>query len=249
MHVDLFDPVIGLFREMNDKFRDAFEHCIENVIDGITLHTLSVNDHCLFLMLHCVKHFMNIGFGIRQVCDLTVFCNTYGRDIDFQWVWQQVSDLGYGVFMLNLLKIGSSYLGLKEENISYPPFFTGRDIHMEALLKDILQSGIFGKHSEDQTRTCSLTLQAVMADRRHHQINFSNYRLIRTIFPGREYMDNNYCYSRKSPFLLPVAWLHRIVAYVVLVKNPGQIFRKAGRSIAIGRKRIELLEEYKIIGI
>ncbi len=247
VHIELFDPTITLFREMNQRFEQAFEHCSRTIIDGITLFTLSAEEHLLFLLLHSAKHFITMGFGIRQVCDLVEFCNTFGSEIDFTVVWKQVISLGYGVFMLNLFKIGSRYLGLEEEKLSYPSCFVEKDIHMEALLEDILHAGVFGKSDEDQTRTCSLTLQAVMADRNHALKKYHKLQLIKILFPGQEFMNNHFFYCR-SRFLLPIAWLHRMVTYAIKIKNPIGMMCKAKRSIEIGRKRVALLEEYKMIG-
>lgn len=249
VHIDLFDPAIGLYKAMNDRFESVFENSIEIHICGTSIHTLSYSDHLLFLILHCAKHFVCMGFGIRQVCDLVLLCNTYGKEIDYPRVWQQVTQLGYQTFLLNLLAIGREYMGLSDQMVWYPPTAEMTDIHSDALLEDIMKAGIFGQSNEDRIKTCSLTLQAVIADRGYRGKNKDRNSLLRIIFPNRDFMKSKYLYCSNKPYLLPLAWLHRMAFNMLLVKNPVQMIQKTSRSIAIGRKRIELLKEYKIIGI
>ncbi len=249
VHVDLFDPGIGLFKAMNDQFETAFERSIEIIVEGIPIHTLSYSDHLLFQILHCTKHFVGMGFGIRQLCDLVMFCNTYGNMVDYPWVWQQVTSLGYDIFLLNLLAIGSKYLGLSDQYRWYPHQAVLMDIHSDALLEDMICAGAYGRSDEDRIRTCSLTLQAVIADRGFRLKKYYKKQTLKIFFPDHEFMNNRYPYCRNNPFLLPLAWLHRIASYAVQVKNPIQMVQKANRSIAIGRRRIQLLKEYKMIGL
>jgi hypothetical protein len=131
----------------------------------------------------------------------------------------------------------------------YTPTTELTDVHSDALLEDIMRAGIYGKSTEERTRTCSLTLQAVIADRGYGGRNRDRNSLLRIIFPNREFMKNKYLYCRNKPFLLPLAWLHRMATNMLLIKNPVKMIHNTNRSIAMGRKRIELLKEYKIIGI
>jgi hypothetical protein len=78
--------------------------------------------------------------------------------------------------------------------------------------------------------------------------NHSHKHLVlKSLFPGLEYMGRNYPYCSRHPLLLPAAWIHRIARYVLEGKSLRKLFHKAGKSSAIGRKRIELLKEYKMI--
>lgn len=247
LHVDLFPAESELFGPMNKLFDKAFEDSISETIEGVPIHTLSHNMHLLFLILHCIKHFLAMGFGIRQVSDMVMYINTYGKEIDWQWIWKQVSELSYDILLLNLLDIGYKYLGLNQEKLHYPDKWSSSDIHSEALLEDIMKAGIFGKSEPGQVKSSSMTLNAISKDRKSRRAK-GKLNVLKTMFPGLDYMSSHYTYCSKYPFLLPFAWFHRFGVYAAEERNLNAMISKAGNSFAIGRKRIELLKEYKVIG-
>ena len=69
--------------------------------------------------------------------------------------------------------------------------------------------------------------------------------MLKTVFPGLGSMKAKFSYLEKYPFLLPVAWVQRILKYSKESKNSEG--NKASESIKIGNQRVELLKEYGII--
>ena len=57
-------------------------------------------------------------------------------------------------------------------------------------------------------------------------------------------MQNKYSYVKKHPFLLPAAWLQRILHYAKRSKS-GET--GAMESLAIGKARIDLLRYYGLV--
>ncbi|MDF2608766.1 MAG: hypothetical protein K0R92_240 [Lachnospiraceae bacterium] len=247
LHIDLFPTESDLFEPMNQLFCNSFKESLCIMIDGISVHTLSHNAHLLFLILHSMKHFLATGFGIRQVCDMVMFINTYGKEIHWNTLWNQLLKLKYEVFFLNLLDIGMRYLGLNTNQIEYPKGYSSLDVHSDGLLYDIMKAGIFGKSAE-QVKTSSITLHAIRKDRKKKGKNHPNGIIMNTLFPEHSYMSSHYAYCRKNCLLLPVAWMHRIVTNLAEDKSITKLIRKADNSFTIGRRRTQLLEEYKIIG-
>lgn len=296
LHIDLFCPESELFGSMNTLFSNAFEESITMDIEGSTIRTLSHNMHVLFLILHSIKHFLAIGFGIRQLCDLVMYCNTYGKEVDWNGLWSKVTELGYDVFLMNLFDIGIRYLGLEQSMICYPKEYSVENIHSDALLEDIMEAGIFGKSTPGQSKSSFLTFDAIAKDRKQgatarkqsesarkqsedgikqHEDGRRQSELarkqsedgtkqyedgrkqseldrilivLRTLFPGQEFMRSHYPYCSKYSILLPIAWIHRMLLFAAEEKKPSKMFHKANRSFAIGQKRVELLKEYQIIG-
>lgn len=247
LHVDLFPTDTKLYEPMNRLFHDAFEESTSIMTDGFTVHTLSHTSHLLFLILHSIKHFLATGFGIRQVCDMVMFINTYGLEINWALLWSQLIELRYEVFVMNLLDIGKRYLGLNPDRINYSIRNSTSDNSSDALLSDIMDAGIFGKCGE-QVKTSSITLNALAKDKRQKGVPKADLVFLKMLFPGIGYMSSHYIYCRKNPLLLPVAWIHRIILNIAEEKSLVKMLHKTDSTLAIGRKRTQLLKEYKIIG-
>ena len=86
-----------------------------------------------------------------------------------------------------------------------------------------------------------MTLDAVAADRAGKK----KRAVVRSVFLPLRSMSRKYPYLRKLPFLLPVAWVQRVIVYISEQKSSGAA--GPSRTIQIGRKRIDLLREYDII--
>ena len=83
----------------------------------------------------------------------------------------------------------------------------------------------------------NLTLDAVAASKQGR----GKRGWLRSLFPGMGYMQGRYAYLRRLPWLLPAAWVQRLGEYLLREKaNPG-------RSLQIGRERIELMRQYDLL--
>ena len=65
------------------------------------------------------------------------------------------------------------------------------------------------------------------------------------MFPKREYLERRCRYLKKHPYLLPVAWVQRIVHYAG-EKRTG-VDNSASGSIKLAKERIELMKRYDIM--
>ena len=65
--------------------------------------------------------------------------------------------------------------------------------------------------------------------------------MLQTIFPSLKSMKNEFAFLKKIPFLLPVAWLIRILRY------EKEMRKNVTDALKIGNQRIELMRKYKII--
>ena len=61
------------------------------------------------------------------------------------------------------------------------------------------------------------------------------------------YVAGRYPYLKEKPYLLPVAWINRILKYGKETAG-GSADNNAAQSIKIGNGRVALLKEYGIIG-
>ena len=98
-----------------------------------------------------------------------------------------------------------------------------------------MAGGVYGSATEDRVHSATVTLNAVAANRAGRRSS-----IWRSVFPKSTNLEGVYPYLKTYPFLLPLAWLHRIGRY--LSKKPS-----AGQSITIAKERIELMKLYEII--
>lgn len=239
----LFSHESKAYGHLNKLFEDVFEKSIKINIDKIDILTLSHEQHLIYIVFHNMKHFLTGGFGIRQVADFSKYIETYGEYINWEKFWLDLKDLNYDTFALNLIEISLKYLGFNDDKITYPDNITSFDelknsqkyyINSESLINDILDAGVFGASTMDRKHTALMTLDAVEDKKKSNRL--------KAVFPNVNYLKDNYTYLQKYPTLLPVAWGQRILSYLKKNKTSSYI-----NTMELGKQRIELLKEYKII--
>ena len=239
----LFSHESKAYGHLNKLFEDVFEKSIKINIDKIDILTLSHEQHLIYIVFHNMKHFLTGGFGIRQVADFSKYIETYGEYINWEKFWSDLKDLNYDTFALNLIEISLRYLGFNDDKITYPDNITSFDelknsqkyyINSESLINDILDAGVFGASTMDRKHTALMTLDAVEDKKKSNRL--------KAVFPNVNYLKDNYTYLQKYPILLPVAWGQRILSYLKKNKTSSYI-----NTMELGKQRIELLKEYKII--
>lgn len=239
----LFSHESKAYGHLNKLFEDVFEKSIKINIDKIDILTLSHEQHLIYIVFHNMKHFLTGGFGIRQVADFSKYIETYGEYINWEKFWSDLKDLNYDTFALNLIEISLRYLGFNDDKITYPDNITSFDelknsqkyyINSESLINDILDAGVFGASTKDRKHTALMTLDAVEDKKKSNRL--------KAVFPNVNYLKDNYTYLQKYPILLPVAWGQRILSYLKKNKTSSYI-----NTMELGKQRIELLKEYKII--
>ena len=239
----LFSHESKAYGHLNKLFEDVFEKSIKINIDKIDILTLSREQHLIYIVFHNMKHFLTGGFGIRQVADFSKYIETYGEYINWEKFWSDLKDLNYDTFALNLIEISLKYLGFNNDKITYPDNITSFDelknsqkyyINSESLINDILDAGVFGASTMDRKHTALMTLDAVEDKKKSNRL--------KAVFPNVNYLKDNYTYLQKYPILLPVAWGQRILSYLKKIKTSSYI-----NTMELGKQRIELLKEYKII--
>ena len=242
LHKELFPAQSEAYGELNEMFRNVFQRKIQTEIQGIPVYTMGHTDHLLYLILHAFKHFLHSGFGIRQVCDIVIYANIYGSEIDWEYLYQACQKIRGENFTAALFHIGEKYLNFDKEQAHYPAVWQEEEADGEALLDDLLQGGVFGDSSLSRKHSSNMTLAAVTDEKKGKKAKGS---LASSLFPDKEYMAGKYTYLEKYPFLLPAAWGSRILNYMKETK--GTKNNDAKESIAIGNQRVELLKKYKII--
>ncbi len=243
LHKQLFSPEADAYADFNRFFDGVYGRSITQTLQGVAVPAMNHTDHLFYLICHAFKHFLHGGFGIRQVCDICLYANAFGSQIEWQLVKNQCKMIHAELFAAALFRIGENYLTFQPEVACYPEQWRALAVDEEPMLEDLLDSGVFGGSSMSRKHSSNMTLQAVSAGKQGKK---AGNTVLKTVFPSARALSGRYPYLKKRPYLLPVAWADRIVKYSreTAVTASGN---SVAESIRIGNERIELLKQYGII--
>ena len=241
LHKSLFPPKNEAYGDLNRFFEDVHEHTVEMELGGVMIATLCPTDHFFYLICHSFKHFLHSGFGLRQVCDIVLFANRYGAQIDWEKVKDNCEQIHALQFMRALLKIGLVYFGFDAKAAHLPADWHIESVDEAPMLEDLMDSGVYGDATMSRKHSSTMTIQAVTADKQGKKGKRS---LLRTLLPKRESLVGRYPYLQNKPYLLPLAWASRIWGYV---RRSSKQNDNTAESLRIASERIELMRKYGII--
>ena len=242
LHKSLFPEDSDAYGELNHYFVNCFEESMVMNVQGTTICTLNPGMHLFYLICHAFKHFLHSGFGLRQVCDIVMFANVYGKEIDWQRLLVQCREIRADKFTAALFKIGEKHLIFDKEKAGYSEEWQQIEIEEEALLQELLGSGIYGGSTRSRLHSSNMTLKAV-ADQKHGKKRSNT--VVSTVFPSAKALESRYAYLKDKPFLLPAAWCDRILKYHKEIHTLKA--NSASEAVKIGNQRIELLKQYGIL--
>lgn len=215
-----------------------------------TIATLGYTDHLLYLICHAFKHFLHSGFGIRQVCDIALFANAYGREIDWGYVLDCCRQIRADQFAAALFRIGEKYLTFDPDRACLSDKWHQIQVDETPMLRDLLDAGVFGDGSMSRKHSSTITLEAVSAQKEGRR---ASHGLAKSLFPSVMELKGRYTYLENMPWLLPAAWVQRILRYRRELSHTGRSSgsnsggNTAAEALEIGRQRVDLLRTYGIL--
>lgn len=230
LHRHLFDSSEDAHDELNHFFADI------QPIEMAGFLAMPPHEHLLYLILHAYKHFVSCGIGLRQFCDIGLWAQAYHEQIDWQRLYDQCASVHAATFAAAAFKIARGYLGIEFDL----PTLWEASIDVEPLLHDTLCGGVYGSNDYTRLHSSTVTLNAVKASRVGKKSS-----VLSSIFPKKEYFERRYQYLKKHPYLLPVAWIQRIVNYAM--EKRASADNSAAGAIKLAKERIELMRLYDII--
>ena len=233
VHTSLFPQESKAYGSLNGYFKDVEIKKIQ--IEDTEYYTLNDTDHLFYLICHMYKHFLHFGAGIRQLTDILMYAKAY--KVDWERLWKQCKEIHADLFVAALFSIGRKYLDMET---TFPEEWMKQAREEEALLKDILDAGMQAQTSSVRIHSATMTLNAVEKGKRGKKSS-----VWKSLFPSVESLKSRYKYVDKRMYLLPIAWAHRIVYYLVNQKSK----KSLKKTIQIGKNRIELLKRIGIIEV
>lgn len=234
------------FMQNKESFHnEVWNQLIEINLGAVKAYALSWEMQVLHLCIHMAEHITYGGFGLRQVSDLVMVVETNREQIDWNNILQRSIYYGVEQFVFAIFAVCNTLFQMEvpEEfavmgKINYEK--------VDQLIEDILLGGNSGK--KDIVRT-SANVLINNSGNGEALLEYKNVflKVIHIIFPNREIMARRkkYLYVKKSPLLLPLAWVHRI-AYGLKRKDFNFKDKKAifkdNKLNNIARERHNLLE-------
>lgn len=243
LHKQLFPPESDVYGELNIFFEGVHDRSMIQTLQGVPVPTMDHTDHLFYLICHSFKHFLHSGFGIRQVCDICLYANAFGAQVDWQRIRNQCEAIHGDLFAAALFRIGEKHLTFQPEKACYPEIWRTLAVDETAMLEDLLDSGVFGASSMSRKHSSNITLHAVSSRKQGKK---AGRGVLKTIFPSAKDLSGRYPYLKEKTYLLPLAWTDRILKYRQETAA-GTSGNNAAESLRIGGKRIELLKQYGII--
>lgn len=230
LHRHLFDSSEDAHDELNHFFASL------KPVETDSFLAMPPHEHLLYLILHAYKHFVRSGIGLRQFCDIGLWARAYHAEIDWQRLHEQCESVHAATFAAAVFRITKDYLGI---DFDLPvPWDASLDV--EPLLHDSLCGGVYGSNDLTRLHSSTVTLNAVKSSRKGRKNT-----VLRTIFLQKAYLESRYPYLKKRPYLLPIAWVQRLVHYAS-EKKSGADSSTSG-SIKLAKERIELMKQYDIM--
>ena len=194
-HTQLLETDISDTLDCRDYFADLWHHTVST---GVHSYELEPEFHFLYLLAHLAKHVRGSGAGARLYLDLAAFILRFRQDADWNRIRRELEKTRLGGFANTALSFVERYFGV-ESPLALKPV----EADALELLADLTAAGgVFGRFAVSGG---TVTL-------RSEGEGTGRLAVIRKrLFPAAKTIESRYTYLQKRPWLLPVAWMHRVV--------------------------------------
>lgn len=176
-----------LFGEEGQEFREVFGDPMSMCIPAQGAeYRFTDESFFAYILAHAAKHYNEGGTGIRSFMDLWVFLSVKGAEVDLKRVYAMLEPSGLAGLAEDFVKLSQIWFGGAEGSEKY-----------DKMTAYILSGGTYGNIQN------SVGNKVREKGRAHY--------LMRLVFPTFEHMKQHYPVLKKTPVLLPLCWLARLV--------------------------------------
>lgn len=239
-HIEIHTDLIYEEIKKDVDFQEYFSHAWDNavLVHGDYTYELKKEYHLIFLLVHIAKHFNYSGCGIRMIMDIAVFLNNFVEDLDWNYIWSELEKLNLVLFTKNIFALCSKWFDSKlpiDEPILEENFYN-------RIYDFVLSKGTFGFYNNDK--------QATLVRKEHKKSENNSYK--KSIFKVCKYFVflpyedmikmEKYSFIKDRKYLLPVAWLYRLL--YTLINKPNKGFKLIDKTMKVEE---EARYQYNII--
>jgi len=204
---------------------------------GMEVTTLGYEQHFIFQMFHIIKHFSLQGVSIRYLVDVTLYLNRYEEYINFEKFWVKMEILSYAKFCENFFNICVQYLKMS------PKILQGRKIRVsedtEKFMMDLINVGSIFDEKNAGWQILGIITPYFIGEQDIPKSKFK--RQIKILFPASKDLPNEYAYARKLKILLPIAWIHKCVYFLIKRHKHKGDWYDAKEKLTVAEHRLSLM--------
>lgn len=194
LHHTLFELHCG--EQLVEYYRNVKDRMIPDA-PGSYGHHFSDEDFYLYMVAHAFKHYNDHGVGLRSFVDVYVYERSKGATMDWDYISRECRKLQMLEYEQQCRTLARKLFDAEQ-----PEPLTEQELEM---LRFCVAAGTHGNESAFiDHQICQL--------RSGGKVTFGvklRY-LMRRLFPSAQWMKQKYKWLRKRPWLLPVAWIHRV---------------------------------------
>lgn len=257
LHVILYDEIVEevWFGKMDGSEFVVEPHLPIDSEDG-KYYTLRYTDHCIFLALHMIKHFISSGLTVQMMMDVALYFKKHNVEIDANRLWNTINSLHYDKLLNSILWAMVRYCGFCKDDL--PGICEVAPDQVDLILSDLEEGGWMGyadkKAREEGWHEYNRQILLKKKSKRQYWSYMLRWKMdmyVYALFPTKETLAKKYPYILKYPILMPYAWMHRLIfrgskavkkgaltSYIVTDEN------KVG---AIGRERVQMFRKLKML--
>lgn len=203
------------------------------VIAGKKIPVLPPAENAFQLLLHMLQHFMNSGFGLRMLCDWTVFWRKKGNRIDSAAFLKYLADTELIGFAWSVTQMAICHTGLEEKYVPWIKHINGEDYgdSAEKIYEDVIAGGEFGRGEKSRLvvlKDSSNILKSYV---------WEVHRVMRMRFPR----------MKKIVILWPVLWGITIITFLKNNRIYGR--GKTADVFKSAKERNSLMKQMKVFGL
>ena len=228
IHTDIMEVEVSGKADYQGYFSGMWQYTMPR--SGYTLE-FKPEYHFLYMLTHIAKHVSDTGAGVRMYLDIGAFILHFGDQVNWAWVEEELKGLKLWDFARVVFTAAECWFGvicpLKYEKISH-------DV-MEEFLVFTLEAGTFGHFQRERVMS--------KLKKTGNDSSSSRWKLLfARMFPSAKTIEARYTYLQKMPWLLPVAWVHRLI-----ITSAG--FRKHAREaqVILSTDTIEVSQMHRLM--
>jgi hypothetical protein len=240
LHTRLWEDYEGQQINVLEAFKlTAPEKLISLNVCGFDITTLEPGGHLTYQMYHIIKHFILNGIGMRYLIDVTLFIEKYKEQINFKTFWNNMDKLDYSQFCKHFFTLCGLYVGLDTE------FFTSEELVLDENAQNLMIDIMSRRTANEQKQIMAYMTPYLVGEKTMRKTALG--RKLDTIFLRPKDLQGKFVYAKKYKFLLPIAWIHRIIDFIVKSRRRPEAHHTVSEKMNAAEQRLNLLNKLGLV--